>query len=140
MKRRTDRLPRRLALAAALGLSLLAPAAAFAANPAPSTTGGTGAVTPASDTSPSPSTSDASQSPSASNGSISIDPTFITPTQTPESSVLSATGVPDRTLPPTDVEAGAPTAGSDARGLLPLLFALATISLVVARLPEVRHR
>lgn len=141
MERRTIRSLRHAALAAALGLSILAPATAFAANPAQGLTpGGTGGITPATETSPSPAASDASQSPSASDGSISIDPTFITPTQTPASSVLSATGLPDRTLPPTDAVAGAPNAGSDARGALPLLLALATISLVAARLPEVRRR
>ena len=79
---------------------------------------------------------------SPSDGGIAVDPTFITtPTATPVGQVLGFTGRPRHTLPPTDaVAAEHSTAVADMRGLALLVFALATICLVVASPPEVRRR
>jgi hypothetical protein len=131
MQRPTIRLAGRLALASALFLALLTPAAVFAADPI----GGPSASAEASSqpTDPTP-------SPSASEQGISVDPTFIAPTATPNGAVLSATGRPQHTLPPTDAVAGSSSTGANAQGLPILLLALATICLVAASLPEVRRR
>ncbi|MHB8958749.1 MAG: hypothetical protein ACYDAN_03870 [Candidatus Limnocylindrales bacterium] len=131
MQRPTIRLAGRLAFASALLLALLTPAAVLAADPA----GG-----PTSSSEGSSEAAAATPSPSGSDQVISIDPTFITSTATPSGAILSATGRPERTLPPTDTAATSNSAGVKAQGPLLLLLLLATISLVAARLPEVRRR
>lgn len=130
MQRPTIRLAGRLALAGTLFVALLAPAVVFAADPTAEAPAAPQASQPA----------DPVATPSASDQVISIDPTFITSTATPSGAILSATGRPEHTLPATDT-AGAPNpTGVQAQGLLLLLVLLATISLVAARLPEVRRR
>ena len=131
MKRPMIRLAGRPALASALLLALLTPAAVLAADPASGPTSSSeGSSEPAATT----------PGPPGSDQVISIDPTFITSTATPSGAILSATGRPEHTLPATDT-AGAPNpTGVQAQGLLLLLVLLATISLVAARLPEVRRR
>jgi hypothetical protein len=131
MQRPTIRFAGRLALASALLLTLLTPAAVFAADPI-------GGQSASADASRQP--SDPTPSPSASDQEIAVDPTFIAVSATPAGAVLSATGRPQHTLPPTDAVVGPSSAGANAQGLPLLLLALATICLVAARLPEVRRR
>jgi hypothetical protein len=133
MQRPTIRLAGRLALASALFLALLTPAAAFAADPVSGPSASASAEASSQPTDPTP-------SPSASEQGISVDPTFIAPTATPNGAVLGATGRPQHTLPPTDAVAGSSSTSANAQGLPLLLLALATICLVAASLPEVRRR
>ena len=130
MPRGTLRRTGRLALAGALFLALLAPAAVFAADPTAEASAAPQASQPA----------DPVATPSASDQVIAIDPTFITPTASPEGAVLSSTGRPQQTLPPTDAVGGTSSTSANPQGLLLLLLALATISLAVASLPERRRR
>jgi hypothetical protein len=125
--RRTLGLAGRLAAAAFLGLALLAPAAALAADP------------PADPTATEQPTDAPTEAPS--DGGISVDPTFIpAPTSTPAGSVLGATGRPQITLPPTDAGTPGHASDTDARGFMLLLLGLATICLASARMPGVRRR
>ena len=130
MQRPTIRLAGRLALAGALVLALLAPGAVFAADPTAEASASPQASQPA----------DPPATPSASDQAVSIDPTFITPTAAPEGAVLSSTGRPQQTLPATDAVGGTSSTSANPQGLPLLLLALATISLAVASLPEVRRR
>ena len=130
MQRPTIRLAGRLALAGTLFVALLAPAVVFAADPTAEAPAAPQASQPA----------DPVATPSASDQVISIDPTFITPTASPEGAVLSSTGRPQQTLPATDAVGGTSSTSANPQGLLLLLLALATISLAVASLPEVRRR
>lgn len=131
MQRLTIRLLGRLALASAILFALLTPAAVFAADPVGGASPSAGTDSQAAGASPTASSSDQV---------ISVDPTFITATDAPKGAVLSATGRPQRTLPPTDAVAASSSAGANAQGLPLLLLALATICLVAARMPEVRRR
>ena len=129
--RRTLGLAGRLAAAAFLGLALLAPAAALAADP-PTDPTATEQPTDAPTEAPTEAPSD---------GGISVDPTFVpAPTSTPAGSVLGATGRPQITLPPTDAGTAGHASDTDARGFMLLLLGLATICLASARVPDVRRR
>ena len=113
----------RLAVSMFLGLALLGPTAALAADPTPDPVA----------------TADAPAA-APSDGGIAVDPTFIIATPTPAGSVLGITSPPRVTLPPTDTGAVDRSAGTDARGLALLLLVLATICLAPVRLPDVRRR
>jgi len=132
MQRRTIRLAGMLALAGALVMALVAPAAIFAADPS--------SAPAASDQASAQPSAQPTEAPS--DGNVVVDPTFVTtPTATPVGAVLGATGRPQVTLPPTDaVAAEHPAANATAQGVVLLLVVLATISLVVAPKPEVRRR
>ncbi len=69
----------------------------------------------------------------APDGEISVDPTFITedPTNSPDGAVLSASGRPRVTPPPTDVDAAPTTSGSSMHLLLLLLAGAAALSLAL---------
>lgn len=117
----------RTAAAVLLGIALLAPAAALAAEP--SADG-------------SASTAPSAAAPGASaTGVVVVDPSFIAePTARPSGAVLAATGRPVTTPPATDVSAAerVPTGGAPALPLV--LAALATISIGIARMPGARRR
>lgn len=136
MHRPTIRLAGRVLVAGVLGLALLAPATVLAADPSIDPVASAPASEQPSDT--------ASEQPTEtpSEGTVEVDPTFIAsaqPTATPIGAVLSATGRPDRTPPPTDTVSQRP-ASSSPQGMLVLLAVLATICLACARLPDVRRR
>lgn len=137
MRRPTIRLAGRLLVAGVLGLALLVPATALAADP--STDPGTS--TPASAQPSDFASEQPTESPT--DGTVEVDPTFIAsapPTATPVGAVLSETGRPDRTPPPTDTTASQRPTTSSPQGLLVLLSVLATICLACARMPDVRRR
>jgi hypothetical protein len=131
MQRPTIRLAGRVLAAGALGLALLIPTAVLAADPSGEPLASDPASAQPSDT----------PSASPSDGNVEVDPTFIvSPTPTPVGAVLSATGKPERTPPPTDTGSQRPTS-STPQGLPILLLAvLATICLAFARTPDVRRR
>ena len=132
MQRRTIRLAGLLALTGALALAHVAPAATLAADPS--------SAPAASEQASDQPTDQPTEAPS--DGNVVVDPTFVTaPTATPVGAVLGATGRPPTTPPPTDAVAGDHSAaGAASQGIVLLLLALATISLVVAPKPEVRRR
>lgn len=130
MQRLTIRLAGRVLASGLLGMALMVPTAALAAEPSAQPAASASDGTQATDQAPG----------QPSDGTVVLDPSFVTaPTSTPVGRVLGLTGKPNRTPPPTD--AATTRAGTSSPEGLPLLLAvLATICLACARMPDVRRR